>query len=64
MYIVNSNSLQGSCATNNAEKYQNSHVSHACVVYKIPQTIIEEEGHRIETPSRGSEWYYRERVKA
>lgn len=44
-------------------KHQNSHVGRLCAGYKIPQTIIEEEGHRIETPSRGSEWYYREGAK-
>lgn len=40
-------------------KYKDSHVGCLSVVYEIPQTIIEEEGHRIETPSRGSEWYYK-----
>lgn len=62
-YLARNNSFSSNCANNEAEKSKNSHVGCLCAGYKIPQTIIEEEGHRIETPSRGSEWYYRKGAK-
>lgn len=61
---MKSNCFGEGCANNEAEKHHNSHVGRPCMGYKIPQTISEEEGHRIETPSRGSEWYYTEGEKS
>lgn len=60
---MKSNCFGEGCANNEAAKHHNSHVGRPCMGYKIPQTISEEEGHRIETPSRGSERYYTERER-